>query len=171
MVPWPSGLKFEVKEIEMGSINPKILDCFVLAKPVEVVHMSHLKFDHSIIRNSEKLVISDLQDLIEKETIFAKLPNQWVHISKITGGNQQFLKFIRLIIIEWKTAKRGCGTRLSAGYSDGLCVPAVLKSIEEEFQGEYLSSRAIKIPLCHSTSVYISFFERICGNRLEMKII
>uniref|UniRef100_A0A1I7UGR2 FBD domain-containing protein n=2 Tax=Caenorhabditis tropicalis TaxID=1561998 RepID=A0A1I7UGR2_9PELO len=166
MVPLPPGLKLNVEEINIGSIDPKNLDYFVLAEPVKAVHISNLKFPHRTILKSKKLVISHLRDVIEG-TVVARLLFyiKSVHIDQISGG--ELLQFIQIIIREWKSREQVPGTRLSAiSYSD---VPAILKIIEEEFHGKSLSDQYIKVPLRHSTSVHISFVKFDGGFWLEMK--
>uniref|UniRef100_A0A1I7UGQ9 FTH domain-containing protein n=1 Tax=Caenorhabditis tropicalis TaxID=1561998 RepID=A0A1I7UGQ9_9PELO len=169
MIHLPPGPKFKVEEINLGSVNAKILDNLVLTEPVDVLNTCKLEFDHPTIRNSKKLVISNMRDMIQEGTTIARLPNQWIHIYKFPDDHEKLLEFIRLVIIEWRSVKREPGTRLSVGLT--YRVPAVLKSIEEEFRGEYLSDLSIKVPLRYSTDVHISFSECRQDTMLEMKII
>uniref|UniRef100_A0A1I7UGR0 Reverse transcriptase domain-containing protein n=1 Tax=Caenorhabditis tropicalis TaxID=1561998 RepID=A0A1I7UGR0_9PELO len=139
LISWPPSLKLEVEEISVGWLNINGLDDLVLTKPVEVVHKSHLHLDHPIIRNSKKLVLSNLRYVFENGPIVARMPHQWIHIDRIQANKQELLQFIRLVIREWKSAKREPGTRLYACSSFISGVSEILKSIVEEFQGESVS--------------------------------
>uniref|UniRef100_A0A1I7UGR5 F-box domain-containing protein n=1 Tax=Caenorhabditis tropicalis TaxID=1561998 RepID=A0A1I7UGR5_9PELO len=175
------GLKFRIKGINLGYLNPKSLDSLVLTEPVEVVQTNHSNFFHPLIQNAMKLVISGWRDVNEEGTSIARLPNQWIHISPIYVSRESLLEFITLIIREWRLAGRRLGTQLSAGVPVTSEIPQVLRRLGEEFNGEFLPDRSIKIPLCHSTNVHISVSKSESGPRLtkahvliptlEMKII